>query len=226
MDGKVERLRLDVLAQTKGDRPRFRRVGQHPHGLRKGGEDLLRPGDAVEKAADGTEAVVHAHVSGGRMLQLLQHRSLFPIGIDVRRKEEHGQTVDGGGRGAGDHVGRSRSDGGGAGQGRQTALGPGETGRSMHHGLLVAGLVVGQLRAVLFQGLTHSGDVAVAEDTEHGRDQPLPDAIPLAVLHLQVFDDGLSGSQPGGSFVCWSHHRCVSFPAGHRRSHPAVDSIL
>ena len=225
-DGKIERFRLDVLAETEGDRSGFRRVGQHPHGFRKGCENLLRPRNPVEKAAHGSKAVVDAHVSGGRVLQLLQHRALFPIGVDVRGKEEHGQPVDGGRRGARDHVGGAGSDGGGAGQGGQTALGPGEAGRRMHHGLLVAGLVVGQFRAVFFQGLSHARDVAMAEDAEHGRHQPLPDAIPLAVLHLEEFDDGLSGGQPGGSYVCCSRHRFGSFPAGQRQGHPAVGSIL
>ena len=49
----------------------------------------------------------------------------------------------------------------------------------------------------LEQGLPDAGDVAVAEDPEAARDEALPDAVPLAVLHGQEPDDGLRDREPG-----------------------------
>ena len=58
----------------------------------------------------------------------------------------------------------------------------GEARRRVHHGLLVAGLVVGQVLPVFVERLADSGDVAVAENAEYGGDEPPFHAVALAEL--------------------------------------------
>ena len=70
------------------------------------------------------------------------------------------------------------------------------------HGLLVAGEVVGQVRAAvqlgLQQRLADAGDVAVAEDAEAPGDQPLLAAVALGVLGGQEPDERLRDGEPDG----------------------------
>jgi hypothetical protein len=51
-------VRLDVLREGEDDGAGVDRVGEHPHGLWQGGQELLGPGDAVKKRATGPEGVV------------------------------------------------------------------------------------------------------------------------------------------------------------------------
>ena len=179
-------VRLNVLRQGEGHGAGVGRIGKHPHRLRQRREELLRAGDAVEEAAHRPEAVVDADVAGGGMLQLLQHRPLAAGGVVVGGQQQHRHAVDGGGSRAGHHVGRAGTDGAGARQRLGAARGAREPGRGMHHRLLVAGLIVGQRAPALLQGLPQTAHVAMAEDAEHGRYQPPPGAVQLAVLNRQV----------------------------------------
>ena len=76
----------------------------------------------------------------------------------------------------------------------------GVTGGQVNHGLLVAALVIrqgarlGQLG--LEQGLPHSREVAVPEDAEAAREQPLLGAVPLGHLVGEERDDRLRHGQP------------------------------
>ena len=80
-------------------------------------------------------------------------------------------------------------------------------GRRMHHALLIAGQVVRQIglarRGGLQQGLPDAGHVAVTEDAEAARDQPLLHAVALAVLLGQEAHQRLRDRQSD---------RCHDFP--------------
>ena len=203
---------LNVLRQRDGYGAGLNRVGQHAHRLGQCSQKLLRPGNAVEEPADRAKAVINTHVSGNRMFELLQDRSLAARGVIVGREQEHGQAVDGCGGRAGDHIGRAGADGGGAGQRCQAQVGLSEADGRVDHRLLVAGLVVGQIAAALLEGLSQAADVAVAEDAEHGRDQAARLAVALAVLCLQELDDRLGHGQADGFLVGRGIHReAISF---------------
>ena len=182
MGGEVAGVGLHVLGQRDRHGARVCRIGKHAHGFRQGGEQLLGPVDPVEEPADRTEAVVDADLGGHRVLELLQHGSLVAGRVVIRRQQEHRKPVDRGRGGAGNHVGGSRSDRGRAGDGGQAVVDLGEARRRVHHGLLVAGLVVGQFLPVFVERLAQSGDVAVAENAEYGGDEPPFHAVALAEL--------------------------------------------
>ena len=194
----VPGVRLHVLRQRQGHRAGLGRVGEHPHRLRQRGQELLRAGDAVEEPAHRAEAVVHAHVARGRVLQLLQHRPLVAGGVVVGGQQQHRHAVDGGGGRAGHHVRRAGPDRAGAGQRLGAQRGACEAGRGVHHRLLVAGLVVGQLSPALLQGLPQAAHVAVSENAEDGRNQPPPLTVELAVLSRQVLYKSLPHGQAFG----------------------------
>ena len=88
----------------------------------------------------------------------------------------------------------------GAGQYLQTVARLGESGRRMHHALLVAGQVVRQVGLSggcgLQQGLPDAGHVAVAEDAEASGNQPLLHPVALAVLLSQEAHHRLRHRQP------------------------------
>ena len=84
------------------------------------------------------ERVVDGDVAGVRQLELLQQRRGAAVGEGVGRQQQHRQPVDGGQRGAGDHVGGARADAAGDRVGLQPVLHPGVRDRGVHHGLLVA----------------------------------------------------------------------------------------
>ena len=92
-------------------------------------------------------------------------------------------------RGAGQHVRRARPDRRGAGHGLQPVERAGVAGGRVHHALLVAGQVVGQVRLTrggrLQQRLPDARHVAVAEDPEGTRDQSSFHTVALAVLVRQ-----------------------------------------
>ena len=186
---------LHVLGQRDRHRARIRRIGEHAHGLRQGGQQLFGPVDPVEETADRAEAVVDAHLGGHRVLEFLQHRALVPGGVVVGRQQEHGQAVDRGRGRAGQHVGRTRADGCRARDGGHAVVHLGVTRGRVHHGLLVAGLVVGQVLPVLEKGLAQSGHVPMAEYAEYGGDESTLLAVALAVLHGQILDHRLRRGQ-------------------------------
>ena len=194
----VPGVRLHVLRQRQGHRAGLGRVGEHPHRLRQRGEKLFGTVDAVEEAAHRAKAVVHAHVRRQRVLQLLQHRPLVASGVVVGGEQQHRHAVDGGGGRAGHHVGGARPDRAGAGQRLGAQRGAREAGRGMHHRLLVAGLVVGQISPALLQRLPQTAHVAVPEDAEDGRDQPPPLTVEFAVLNRQKLYESLPHGQAFG----------------------------
>ncbi len=103
--------RLDVLAEGERHRAAVGRIGQRAQRAGEGAQQLLRPRDAVEIAADGPEAVIGGDRAVAEILDLLQHGVGSPIGEDVGWNEEHRQAVHMRGRGGGDHVGGARPDG-------------------------------------------------------------------------------------------------------------------
>ena len=84
---------LHILRKREGHRARIGGIGEDAHRFRQRGEQLLRPRDAVEEAADRTEAVCNAYVAGHRILQLLKHGFLMPR----ERNGPRGEAAPGGG---------------------------------------------------------------------------------------------------------------------------------
>ena len=159
-------LGLHVLGQGESYRSGIGRIGQHSHRFRQSRQQLFGTQNTIEEAAHRAEAVVDAHIGRYRMLELLQHRSLVATGVIIGRQQKNGPAVDRGGRRSRNHVGRARTDRRGARQGGQAPPGPGKAAGCVDHSLLVAGLVIGQLIAVLIEGLPQPCHVAVAEYAE------------------------------------------------------------
>ena len=191
----IERLALDILRQRDRHGARFGRVDQHAHGARQRREQLFRPHHPVEKTRQRAEGVVHGDIGLDGVLELLQHIAGPPMRKSIGRQQQHRDAVDGGGRGAGQHVRRSGPDRARARHGRQAVLGLGVADRGMHHRLLVLRLVERQVGAVFVDGLTHAGDVAVAPDCPKPADQPLAAAVELGELPLQEFHRRLRDRQ-------------------------------
>ena len=135
------------------------------------------------------EGVAGLDVVAGRVLELLQHGAADPRGEDVAGQQQHRLAVRGRHGGAGQHVRRARPDRRGAGHGLEPVERAGVAGGRVHHALLVAGQVVGQVRLTrggrLQQRLPDARHVAVAEDPEGSRDQPSFHTVALAVLVRQ-----------------------------------------
>ena len=94
-----------------------------------------------------------------------------------------------------------------AGERGQPVAVPGVADGGVHHGLLVAGLVVAQdvlglagvlLVLALQQRLADAGDVAVTEDAPAAGEERGLDTVSLDVLHLEEAHDRLRDGQPGG----------------------------
>ncbi|GGZ78694.1 hypothetical protein GCM10010389_15290 [Streptomyces echinoruber] len=205
----VVRLGLHVLRQGEGDRAGLDRVGEHPHRLQRRRDQRLRAGDPVEVPGDRAQAVVDGHVARVGHLQLLQHRVGGAGGEAVAGQQQHRQVVDGGQGGTGDQVGGAGPDGGGHRVRGEPVAVPGVADGRVHHGLLVAALVVRHHVGVLHQRLADPGDVAVAEDAPGGPDEPLPHAVPLGVLGGQEPHQRLRDRQPHRR-----GHRCPSVSSG------------
>ncbi len=67
----------------------------------------------------------------------------------------------------------------------------------MNHGLLVAAEVVAEA-GVLFEGLAHAGEVAVAEDAEAAFDEAILVGVAAGKLGLEESDDGLGDGEAAG----------------------------
>ncbi len=91
--GVVIRLGLHVLTEGKRDGATFCWIGHRAEGARQRGEDVFGPGDAVEIAADRSEAVVCADRAIAEHFGLLQHRIGAAIGEDISGQEQHRQAV-------------------------------------------------------------------------------------------------------------------------------------
>ena len=188
-------LGLHVLRQADGDGAGLGRIGQHPHRRQQRGDELLGALDAVPVAGDRAQRVVDRDVVGARVLEFLQHGAGRASGEDVAGQQQHGQPADRRERRAGDHVRRARADRRRARQRGQAVLHSRVAGRGVHHRLLVAGVVEGHRLGLLEQRLPDARDVAVTEDAETARDQPLLDAVALGVLDTQEPDQRLRHRQ-------------------------------
>ena len=192
----VVRLRLHVLRQRERDGACLHRVGEHPYGLERGRDELLGAADPVEVAGDGTQTVVDRDVARVGHLQLLQDRVGGTGGEDVAGQQQDGEVVDRGQRGAGHQVGGAGADGGGDGVCGQPVALAGVADRRVHHGLLVATLVIRHHVAVLEKRLAHPGDIAVAENAPGRADQPASYAVPFGVLGGQEPHQRLRDREP------------------------------
>ena len=193
-------LGLHVLGDRDGGRTGFDRVGEHPHRAQQGRGQLFGPPHPVEVARQRLERVVDGHFAVVWLFEFLQHRGAGPGGEGVGGQQQHGQPVDGGQRGAGEHVRRSRSDTGRYRPGLQPVLLPGIANGGVHHGLLVAAQHIAQRRLGtglhrldfgLQQGLAQAGHVAVAEDAEATGEELAAFTVALDVLVGQEPDGGL-----------------------------------
>jgi hypothetical protein len=86
----------------------------------------------------------------------------------------------------------------------------------MHHGLLVAGLVIAERAGLeqfgLEQRLAQAGHVAVTEDAGAASEKPVLDPVPLGALRSQEPDDRLPHGQPhrASRYQLWTHrHRTL-----------------
>ena len=127
-----------------------------------------------------------------RVLELLEDRVGDAGREHVARQQQHGDAVDRGERGAGDHVGRARADRRRDGERRQPVAVPRVADGRVHHRLLVAALEVAAAPLTgalpcspLEQRLADAGDVAVAEDAPAAGEEGVLDAVALDVLLLE-----------------------------------------
>ena len=69
----IKGLRLHILTERQRHRPAHRRIGHHPQGARQGGQNLLRPRDAVEIAAYGFEGIIGRNRAIGFDLRVIAY---------------------------------------------------------------------------------------------------------------------------------------------------------
>ena len=172
---------LHILRQAQRYRAGFRRVGQDAHGVDAGAHQLFRAGNAVPVFADCAESVIGADAEIVALFNLLEHRIRLAGGEDIARQQQQWDAVGAGGAGGGDHVGRSRTDGGGAGDNLPAQGLAGKTGGRVGHPLLVAPLIDAHIAAVLLQRLPQPQDVAMAENRENAFHE-----LQLYAIHFQV----------------------------------------
>ena len=129
---------------------------------------------------------------------MLQNRRHLPRGEDVTGEKQDGQAVD---RGAGrpcDHVRGSRTDGARARERLKPVGHLGEARRRVDERLFVPAGNVGQIVPRREQGFAETGDVPMAEDTEHLRDEAPRDGVAPRVLVDEEVYEGLSRGQASG----------------------------
>ncbi len=177
-------LGLHVLRQRQRHCAAIGGRGEHAHGFRQRGDQLLGPIDAVPIPRYGFETVVHTRILRRRRFNLLQDRRHIAPRKDVAGQQQHRQAIDGGQRRAGNHVGCARPDGRRAGVGTQTVTGFGKAGGEMHAGLLVAHQDIWKIE-ILLQRLADAGDISVAKDAEHSGKKLMLPAISLHILILE-----------------------------------------
>ena len=187
---EIERFSLDILRERDGDGSGFRRRSEDAHGFGKRGQQLLGTLDTIPVARDGLEAIVDGNILGGRRFELLQHGSDVATRKNIAGEQQYGQTVYGGGRRAGDHVGCARSDGGSADQRAHAETCFRKSRGGMDHGLFVAEQVVAQT-GILLERLAEASDVAMAEYSQAACKETELLAVALRVLVLEERDGGL-----------------------------------
>ncbi len=195
--GEVEGFGLDVLWKAEGDGTGVGGRGEDAHGFGQGSEELLGALDAVPVAGDGLEAIVDGNILSGCGFQLLENWSDVAASEDIAGKQQYGNTIDGCGGGAGEHVGCAGADGSGAGECAETETGFGEGGGGVDHGLFVAAEVVAKA-GILFEGLAYAGDVAMAEDAEAAFDEAMLVGVTAGKLGLKEGEDGLGDGEASG----------------------------
>src|SRR5580704_8967174 len=134
---------------------------------------MLGSCQAVEVAADRTEAIIRADCPVIKILDLLQDRIRTTICEDVAWDEQNRQPIHMRHRGGGNHVGSARADRGGHGMRMAAALGLRIGDRGMSHGLLVLATPGRQRLAYPVQSLADAGHIAVAEDRPDAFDEAL-----------------------------------------------------
>ena len=157
---------LHILRQTESDGTGFRRIGQDAHRINAGAHQLFRTRNAVPVFADGPEGVVGADAQVIALLNLLQHRVRLTGSKHIAGQQQQRNAVGGGRRGGGNHIGRARTDGRGAGDDLAAQRLAGKTGGDVRHALFVTPLEDPHVAAVLFQRLAQPQHVAVAKDGE------------------------------------------------------------
>src|ERR1039457_1535078 len=174
-------------------------------GLRAERTAAPAPEHDVDFASRRLASVVDAYVVGPRVLELLQHRAGGAGGEEVAGQQQHRDAVDRRERGSGHHIGRARADRGRARERLQPVPHPGEADRRVHHRLLVAGQVIPQVRLAGFVGLEQrladARHVAVPEDAEAARDEPLLHAVARAVLAAKEPHQSLGDGKADGAHV-------------------------
>ena len=215
----VVRLGLHVLGQGQRDGAGVRLAGQDPHRGNCRGDELLRPLDPVEVPRHRDEGIVDADIAARGTFQLLKNGIGTVGGEHVSRQKQHREAIDRGRGRAGHHVGGTGPDRSRARKGGQPVSHLGETRRRVNHGLLVARLVIGEQVGVLSQSLTDPGQVAVAEDAEATRDEPVLDTVPLHVLGAQKAHERLRHRHADGFHATTSVREASRRAPGRRGRH-------
>ena len=140
---------LHILRKADGDRAGLCGVGQNAHGVEHGCHELFRALYTIPVAADCLERIVDGNRIVLVMLELLEHRVGLAVGVGVGRQQQHGDTVDRGRAGCGNHIERSRTDGRGAGVDRAAAHLLGECHTDVGDLLLVLALNEGHPVGIL-----------------------------------------------------------------------------
>ncbi len=121
------------------------------------------------------------------MLHLLQHRIGLAGGKGVTGKQQNRNLIRRCRRGSGQHIGRTRPNGSGAGHNPPPAALLGERSRCMHHSLLVPALVNRQPARRFLQRLPHSEYVTMAKYGEHAMDEAFRATAKVHILLIQEF---------------------------------------
>jgi hypothetical protein len=194
--GVVIGLRLDVLGQPEEGRAAIGRVEHRGDRERERLRDLRRAGDAIPVARHRPERVVDRDRWLVEVLDLLQHGIGDARMERVARQQQQGQPVGVRDRGRRDHVRRARADGGRRRHELAAAHRLCEADRGQCHPLLALAAERRQHAARVVERLAQAGDVAVAEDAEHARDERPLLAVYQRALNRQEAHDRLRRGEP------------------------------
>ena len=136
------------------------------------------------------------------LLDLLQDRVGLTTGVHIPRQQQQRDTVGGGRRGSGQHVGRAGAHRGGAGVDLSPPVLLGKTDGGVGHALFVAPLMHQQAAAVLFQRLPEPQHIAVAKNREHPGHKFALDPVHLDVLVIEKLHQRLGHGQSCRRHVC------------------------
>ena len=203
LDRPVVRLRLHVLREADGDRTGLGRVGEHAHRARSGRRAAARAARSGRSTCDtGRNASLTVTSPAYGSSSSCSSGEAAPVGEGVGRQQQHRQPVDGGQRGAGDHVGRAGTD---ASWTRRTSAAGSASGRTRRRcapwparcgPARTAARPAHRARPAAAPG--RAGHVAVAEDAEAAREELLLDPVGLGVLRAEELHGRLGDGQPYG----------------------------